>query len=295
MCKGWSILTKSPVLWKKVNIEFSPSHESQTFVVESFVNTLPPCVTAITLDFTYSDDWAKPLNFEQLSVKLQEKCPHVKMLSLKYAVLSDTLPLIIDFCSLFLQKIEVLVLHYSLFPDNPAKRVVSSSSKIEILDVSCCHLGYFNKPPFLRMPNLKQLHLSYTNVNDSWFENDSSFLNQLQVLDLGSTKIKSGTFQAIQNHALQLRELYLCYADLDELNFRHSVFPHLTTICLRGCDVTCEGIVSLLQSCQSLQNIYIRQYVAQSYARHPFVSFNEFKLEIVKVNSCSDHRVKNYL
>lgn len=59
--------------------------------------------------------------------------------------------------------------------------------------------------------------------------------------------------------------------------------------------MTCEYIVSPIQSCQSLQNVYVDENVAESYAAHPLVVFNKSKLEIVKAIDCDAHQKIHYL
>lgn len=295
------MLTKSPLLWKKVDVKLILCHGSETETVTNFINTLPFCVTYIRLDFTLISYHFEPLKFEELCVNLQEKCPNLEVLILDKVKLSDNLLAVIDLCTLFLQKFRILAFRFCIFPQSPVRDLCDGTSKIEVLDVSCCHFKSFIKPPFPRMPNLKTLHLSNTDVDDFWFEDDISFLSQLHVLDLGYTRISSRTFQEICTHACNLRELYLCWANLkdDDFKLNFAVFPHLKTICIRYCrgvEVTCDAVFSLLQSCESLQNIYVTQQVAKFFRKHPFAVVNKCSYSgIVKDTDCDVHQKINYL
>lgn len=278
-------MTQSPVLWREVDVKLYHSFGSQNTVATSFVNKLPSCVYRIRLDFRISLDWTEPLNFEELSSILRKRCPHLKILILECAKLSDSFPLIIDLCAQYLEKLQTLVFRFTYFPLLTyliPRAGCDHISKIEILDLSSCDFED-STPLFSKMTFLKQLHLRNVNVDDYWFESDPSFLNQLHVLDLGETEIGFETFQAIHNHGLNLTELYLCGTDLEDDDFSNSVFPHLKTICLRFCKyVTCDVVVSLIQSCRSLQNVYVDEEVAESYIVHPFAVANRCKLDIVK-------------
>lgn len=197
-----------------------------------------------------------------------------------------------------MQKLKVLVLHLCTFSDCPKRSECGDISKIEVLDVDCCEFGHFYKPPFSRMPYLKELRLSSRDVDDVWFKDGALFLSQLHILDLEGTAISSRTYQAIRNHALNLKKLYLGYVNLDDddLKCNNSMFPNLTDICVKYCHgVTCEAIVSRIQSCQSLESVYVDENVAEFYAAHPFVVFNKIKLEIVKAIDCDGHQKIHYL
>ena len=145
------------------------------------------------------------------------------------------------------------------------------------------------------MSNLKKLSLVHTGVKESWFEEDISFLKNLETLDLHrACRIGSRTFQVLKNYASNLIELYLCGTSVQDSDFSFSnfVFPKLKTVCLCDCDkVTCEGVVSLVHSCRSLQNIYVKIPIVRSYAEHPFVVDNNYKLHIVKASTVCLHSV----
>lgn len=264
MCKRWSLLTKSPALWERVDVKFHWSHKSQITVANYFVSRLPPCVTAIRLFYKNRDDWTEKLNFEGLCVELQKRCPHLKTLSLEDVILSDSLPVVVDLCSRFLQGLKTLVFHCSKFVDCPAGREFGSDSKIEVLDVGDCDLGQFDRLEFFKIP-------------------------QLRVLSLKRTWIGPRTFQAVRNHGLNLQELYLCYTYVrdEDMIFNKSVFPHLQKICFyHTCYITAEGIVSVAKSCQSLQKLYFGGHASyvdiEALEAHPFFVRNRRKCEILK-------------
>lgn len=269
-------------------------------VVKNFTDRLPTCCTYIRLNFRLIYGCIEPLHFEELSVRLKKRCPHLEMLILDTVNISDSLPSVIDMCSELLEKIQVLVFRSCTFPNYPTKgEYGGATSKIEVLGVNCCQIQHFNTPTFSRMAYIKELYLTHMNIYDSWFENKWDLFNQLHVLDVGFTRIGSWTFQAIGTHAFNLRELYMCctYLKDSDLKFNNLVFPNLKTICLRSCrgaKVTCRGVVSLIQSCYALQNVYVDEDVAASYAVHPF-AMNESKLEIVKAIDCSVHyKLRDY-
>lgn len=283
-----------------MNVEFLPSYGSQTEVIKYFVDRLPSCCTHIRLNFRLSYGWIEPLHFEKLAMRLKESCPYLEKIILDTVNLSNSLPSVIDICTQLLEKVQVLVFQSCTFPNYPTKGEFGGTSKIKVLGVNCCQIQHFNTPAFSRMACMKELYLTHMNIYDSWFENKWALFNQLHVLDVGFTRIGSWTFQAIGTHAFNLRELYMCctYLRDDDLRFDNLIFPNLKTICLRSCRgarVTCRGVISLIQSCHSLQNIYVDEDVAECYAAHPFV-VNKYKLEIVKAADCSVHyKLRNYL
>lgn len=264
---------------------------------KSITEKLSCYATYIKLDFRNRHNWKSPLDFVEFSEMLHKRCPHLQTLILRHAHLSGTLQNAVDLCTQFLQNIKVLVFHYSIFANCPTEEKYDCISKIEVLDICGCVLGDFNRPPFSRMPNLKKLYLAHTGANSSWFQ-DPSFLKQLEVLDLSRTeKIFPHTFQIIKDHGLQLKELYMCSSYLHDrhLNFNNSVFPSLETISLKfNYCVTCEGVISLIQSCPSLCQVFVCVIVAESFAVHPFVVANKCKFENVQVIS-SGYKKKSYL
>lgn len=298
VCKRWNVLTKDPGLWKKVTVQFTPFHQSQNTVAKDFVNLLPPCVTYIKLQFKKqcSRQLTGQLNFEELAVGLQRRCPHLKTLILDYATLSHSFASIINLCTTFLQDVKILMFHRSTFPACPETEEIGADSKIEVLAVSLCNLKHFNKPLFSRMAYLKELCLNDNGLDmiDSWFQDDTSFLNKLHILDLGYTRISIGRiFPVIQNNGYSLKELYLCAADLHDYYLTYnSVFPHLETICLKGCwSVTSQGVISLIQACQCLQNVYVDEKVATDVATmYSFTVANKCKTIVKSILHCSVHQ-----
>lgn len=301
VCKKWNELTMSSVFWKQVYLKFDYSHKSQNTVTRHCIRILPPCVTRLSLDFGYSFTWTEHLNFEEFCVKLEGRCPHLEMLIVKGAILSISLPVVIDLCTLLLRNVKILIIRCSKFSKHSLKNEFSCTSKVEVLDFSRCYLNGSPAPPFSRMPHLKQLLAHDTAFQGvDLFEDDVTVLNQLHLLDLGLTYVDSRRFQRIRDHGINLKILCISSAHItdDDFNFSNmSVFPHLKTICLRYCrHVTCRGVVSLIRGCRTLQNVYVKRLVAANYIIHPFIVGSPSKLGIVKVISdCNNHRTEKYL
>ena len=288
MCRKWNECTRCPVLWKKVDVKFPWRGGSQNEVTASFSKNLSTSVRYMKLDFKDLRYWKKPLNFEELCVKLQKLCPYLQKLILHHVKLSINLMSAIALCSHFLPNVELLAFRYSEITDYYRKRDYEGAiSKIKVLDLcKCVYIREFRDPVFPKMPYLEILNLAYSTADGYWFQDDFSFLNQLHVLNASGTLIHSKAFETLKNHALNLTELYLCrtYVKDTDFTFDKSIFPHLKTVCLRRCfSVTSEGVVSLIQSCQSLEDIYVDEDMAESYAKHSFVVANRCKLKIVKI------------
>ena len=171
-------------------------------------------------------------------------------------------------------------------------------SRIEKLNISgCSNLGNLIKYPFKKMFFLKEINIARLPEGFSFCQEDGYFLDRFEILNMGFNRISSRTFSVIQSCCMNLKELFLCWAEVNDgdLNL-NSRFPVLETICLTNCSgVTCEGIVSLIKSCQSIQNVYVNKGVAESYRNHSFTSANRCKLTLVKViDSCNDHEKKNF-
>lgn len=284
-----------------MDVQFFPSrNKSPTCLTKSFINRLPPCVTSIKLFFYNHFEWTLKLVFVELCMRLQERCPHLEVLILIQCEFSDSFSTVTDLCTQFLPGIKKLVFCYCLFSDCHSTGECDGVSKVEIFGVWGCEFKGkpFKKTPFSRMPFLKELYLcGLRGVDDSWFEGDPSFLNQLEVLNLKSPIIGTRAFTVIKNHGINIKELCLLSHVLQDydFDFYNSAFPQLTRICLRDCyHVTCEGVVSLIQSCQSLQNIYVESDVAESFAEHPFAVANRCKSTIVKEIDCNRHREVDY-
>lgn len=302
VCSRWNELTNCPVLWKKVDVELYEPCGSQNKAVSNLVDKIPSCATHVRLDFRHRSDWTELLDFKKLCMRLT-KCHNLQMLFFRASKLSDHLQSVIDLCCHFLQNLKILVFIYSVFPHHPPRKKRKKKcriSKIEILNLNSCELGRYNKLPFLRMPRLRKLLLGVTYVRDSWFEGVTFRRNPLEVLDLGMTNIGSRTFQAIRSHIPHLKELYICVSDVEDndLRFSNFVFPHLQKICISCCHrVTCEGIVFLLQSCPSLQYVYVDYFmynILKTCAAHRFLLENKCNLRIVETAGCS-HRKIDYL
>lgn len=273
-----------------MNVQFPPSHKSASDATESFINRLPSCVTSIRLDFAHT---CGRLDFVEFCMNLQQNCPNLDELILTRSDFSRSFSSVIDICIHFLPDLKKLVFRYCMFVDCDSAGEYGGISEMEILYVFKCDESYYgclDKPPFSRMPGLKELHLYGSYTCDAWFEDDASFLNQLSVLNLGSTCVTPWTFSAIRNHGRNIKELCLSLSELQnrDLNFNRTVFPQLRKICLIDSeDVTCEGIISLLQSCQSLQDVFVDEDVARSFEAHPFFVASRCKPGIVKAVDCN--------
>lgn len=292
LCRRWYELIKDPVFWKEVDVKFSPFHKSQTTVAKSFINRLPSSVTSVKLDFMEYKNWTEALDYAELCVKLKGRCPNIKVLTVTDTALSESVPSVVNSCSKYLPDVKYLAFHRCVFASYPPKeKEFSSTSSIEVLDLSWSTLGGASKPHFKQMPQLKVLCLHDTNVNISWCHGDLSFLDQLEVLDLGLTAINGVIFQAIEHHGFNLKELYLCSMDLKEHDstFKDSKLPHLKTICFSLTSVSSDVIVSLMRSCPTLESVYVDKDAAKSVAKHPFVVANKCMGEIVKVISPWNH------
>ena len=107
--------------------------------------------------------------------------------------------------------------------------------------------------------------------------------------------IPFGFFYVLKEISINLTELCLCCTDISDcdLKLNNPKLPLLKTICLKDCKaVTSNGIVSFIQLCKSLENIYVDRDVAESYAEDPFIITNKSQLEIVIVISDYDHHNK---
>lgn len=294
-------MTKSPDLWKKVDVELYDPGGSQTKAARKLVLKLSSCTTHIKLDFRHRSDWTELLDFKELCLRLK-KCRRLQMLYLRASKLADNLQSVIDFCTQFLQNLKILVFHYSVFPHSVVakkrRKKCEEISKIETLDLNSCELGLYNKPPFSRMHHLRKLCLGLVlGVRDSWFDDVSFHHNPIEILDL-ATGISSKSFRAIQSHMLHLKELYICKSLVrdNDFCFISLKFPYLEKICLNGSlFVTWEGIFCLIESCEYLQHIYVHEELVQACAARPFFIKNKCKLELVKVANCCNHRKVDYL
>ena len=283
-----------------MDVKFSCFGGIQDERVSMFLENLPSPVAHMKLDFS-SSSWRGQFNFENFCKRMKQMCPHLHTLILHHAVFSINLSSVINLCSKYLPNLKVLILPMSVFGNNCKEEKFGGISKIEILDISrCMQIGRFTLSS--EVPCLKKLNLSGIVATDNWeffCDDNVSFLHQLEYLNLGLTYIISADFRILQNHAVNLTELFLCYVSLndDDFKFNKPVFPLLKTICIINSRfVTCEGIVSLVMSCQSLVDVYVDMKLAESYANHPFVILNVLKLGIVKgIIYCNHHKELEYM
>lgn len=296
MAKRWNECIRCPSLWKKVDVQLYQYHESQhELAINIVLNRLPSCATHLKLDFCVRRGEPNELNFKKFSAAVQFRCPYLKTLILHHAELSESLCSVIYFCSKNLQSLKVLILNQSEFAFYPLIGRNAFISDIEVLDVSDCNNVFFDEFIFSKMPQLKKLRLTSTDVCDYMYEYYyTSFFKHLEVLDVGHTAIDYVAFETIQNCGLYLTELYMCGAHLNDRNLKvdGSQFPCLRTMCLGCCaNISCMSIVFLIHVCPSLQNLYVDEDLAQSFA-----NVDKCKLGIVKVSpSCDDHEEINYL
>lgn len=295
MCKRWHALTKNPVLWKVVDVDL---YECRTEAVQKFVHILPSCVSFIKIDFKdymwREEDWDdEKLDFEEICITLNEKCPHLQVLKMCHAELFDGLASVIDLCAQYLEGVRRLGFYDSSFVEFHTREEYSGVSKIEVLDVVACSLRDYDILTLSKMCCLRSLNLHCTEYHQLFFRDDTmDFLNQLKVLNVGSTGISFlNSSKATLNQIVSLEELYLCNININEsdLDLSSLALPHLKTICIRSCwEVDCEDVISLIRSCPSLENVYVDDDVAESYAKDPFVVINRCKLEVVKANNLCD-------
>ena len=293
-------MTKCPLLWKKVDVEFQWCNRSINKVSADFAKNLPTCATHIKLDFWNLNRWGERLKFETFCCNLGSRCSSLKALILHNTLFSVSLRSAIDLCRQSMPNLEIISFRDCSFTDYSVKVGCDHPSKLKVLDVYYTHGSVSStKLTLLNMTSLKKLCLFGTSVNDDWFSGDTSSLRHLQVLNLQAARdISSRTFQILQVHAPNLIELYLCRTNLgdSDFTFDRPVFPQLRILCLIKClHVTCVGVVSLVQSCQFLQDVYVDDRVVYSYAEHPFVIDNWRKLEIVKTNTCMHYFHADYL
>ena len=290
------------MLWKKTDVKFCWFNGSQSEISSVFVKNLCSSVTHLKFIFNYCH-WKKRLNFEKLCLQLKGKCPHLHTLILHRALFSVSLSSVIDLCNEFLPNLKVLILLKSVFDNECKERAFGGFPKLEVLDISeCSNIGRSYKYVFTKMPYLKKINLFGTYETEYrwfWHDDNVSFLRQLELLHLGNTSICSRTFHILQNYAINLTELFLCWTELDDdaFVFNNSVFPLLKTVCLRRCrNLNCESIVSLVQSCELLQDVYIDLDMAESYTKHAVFVGDIAKLGIVKpIDNCHHSKIQDYL
>ena len=278
-----------------MDVKFAWFNGCQNEIASIFAKSLSSSVTHMKLDFSYCRlSWRRMLSFEELCFSLKENCSDLHTLTFYCGLLEENLPSVIDLCSAFFPNLKALIFTNTIFGLNYKKRELAGISKIKVLTVFGCLMDEMSIYTFPKMPYLEKINFTNTCINDNWFlNNENGFpLHQLQILHIGYSNISSINFRALKSCAVNLIELFLCGSILfnDDLSFHNTVFPFLKTICLRHVKfVTCEGLVSLVQSCPSLQNIYVDRGLAESYANHSFVITNTSESRIVKAVDSCDH------
>lgn len=241
------------------------------------------------------------VDFNTVCMGLQKRCYHLETLIITKTKFSGSFSAVMDLCIQFLPNVKKLVFCNSVFSDSQSTGEFGGISKIECLYVFDCGTNSYdiplNKPAFSKMPYLKHLKLCNSIITDSWFIDDPSFLSKLQVLHLGHTRITSRTVSAVQNHGHNIKELCLSMVLVEcrSYIFNSSEFPQLQTICL-GFFYDLQCVFSLLQSCQSLQTIFVNEELAANYGKYTFIAANSQKPGIIKAVNCKHFdEVMSYL
>lgn len=142
------------------------------------------------------------------------------------------------------------------------------------------------------------MRLAGSGVSDYTFEIHPSIVSSLEVLDLEGTITGYFAFKAVRNYGSHLVELYMCFTLVqdDDLVFENRVdaLPRLEKVCLRACNVTYNGIISLLKSCKSLQHVCVGQPGAE--AQNHYSKCNSEKVHITDSFLYCDHYAEiNYM
>ena len=276
---------KSPLLWKEVNVHFRWNKGSFNEVASNFSEKLSKSTTHLFFNFSSPFIWFDRLNFQEFCINLNKRCPRLQSLVLVSSKISVSLLSAIDACSRFLSSLEVLKLRNCRFSEHLLEETYGGVSNVKVLDLysSNCRMEKFEKYSPIKMTHLKKLYLGSTDASDFWLR-DTSLLQSLEVLQVGRTGKIYYLFRRLLNYACNITVLFLCWTNVCdvELELCNEGFPNLNTICLKNTNVTFEGVVFLVQFCQSLQNVYASKEVAKMYAEHPFVAANKSKLNIVK-------------
>ena len=241
------------------------------------------------MEFWYGyDSMDERLNLEMFCAILKGRCPNLQALILCNAELSVCLGTVIDICADFLPTLLKLEFRSSNFEDllDDGAMKFGGISKIEVLSVFGCKM-YKGGAPFSKMPCLKKLFLAETDdfSFQYWFWKNISLLEQVEVLNLQDTLFDFGILATLKEHALKLTHLCMCRARVPHgwYSFFDLNFPSMMEVCLVDCqNVTGADIVYLIQSCPSLQQVYVHEGLAQSYAENPSVVTGRCQSDIVK-------------
>lgn len=280
VCKRWNSLAKSSQFWRTVDFKFTDSDKSGNAVAEDLIAGLPRCVSSVSLDFKDVAQNTEPINFRILCEKIKTKCPDIEQLMLTNCELCENVSAVIDSCSYFLENVKNLVFNWCVFPHDETVPENGCISKIQSLDLSYCDIEGKNKPKFTSMPFLQALVLREGNFAGNWF--DISVLTQLTLLHVGESLIDAQTVSSILNNAVNIQHLYLCNVDLSNNDFTAVKSPNLTTICLADTNITVDDIVLLIQSCASLEQVYINTKDYKLFVENSFFVENQSKLQVIK-------------
>lgn len=224
---------------------------------------LPSCVSYIELNFERTDEiWL--LDLKELSSILRARCPNLRVLILRRVRIAamSTFEETADLRKL-LENIRIFALHQSGFMEYVDLNLKASDiSKIEVLDFRRCPEMFISQFTDWHLPNLKKLRLSECRVTEMVLRKIMLLVvSKLEVLDLESTQADFNTFGIIRRNGHNLKELYMCDTNLHHkdliLSDTQNALQNLEIICLRNCDLGSSVIISLINSCQSLQHVYV--------------------------------------
>lgn len=298
VCKIFNALARCSLFWTRVDVQFLRRHGSLSEVAMKFAELLPSSVTHLKLNFEHSDDWS--LNLADFLVKLQKRCPNLQVLIFERAklVATNENSSVLRLCEQFLANIRVLVIRNSRLKkrlkfDNKSKL----SSKIEVLDASGCTLSSYDhllshRRLFRRLKKLYLADMVCYKIEENM--TDPHLISTLELLNLERTRAASEIFQAISKYGRHLTELYLCYTLVkdDDITFNNkkNALSRLKKICLRGCKVTNTGIQSLIESCPSLQYVYVGNTVTRLF--DDYSKCDSEKVQVTYGAKLCDHYAK---
>lgn len=225
---------------------------------------LPSCVTYIELNFESTPEiWH--LNLKDLSLILRARCPNLQVLILRHVRLAaiSTFEETEDLREL-LENMRIFVLHHTGFMEHIDIHFMDPDiSKMEVLDFRRCPPKFVFKFFHSMLPSLKKLCLSDCYLSEEVLAVMlQHVVRKLEVLNLENTLADSNVFRIIRKYGHHLTELYMCntYFRDEDLIFSdtENALKNLKIICIRNCEVeNCDSIISLINSCQSLQHVYI--------------------------------------
>lgn len=261
VCKLWYEITRHPMFWRKIASGVS---RPQSGAALKLAKMLPSSVTYIELNFERTDEiWF--LNLKEFSSILRARCPNLHVLILRRVRLTDYMSSDQKTADLrkMLENIRIFAVHQAGFMEYIDLNLKPSDiSKMEVLDFRRCRPTFINQFTNWSLPNLKKIRLSECRMNEIDLEKILFLVvRKLEVLDLESTQANLNVFGIIRRNGHNLRELYICDTNLHgrDLIFSdtENALENLKIICLRNCNLESSSIISLINSCKSLQHVYI--------------------------------------